>query len=368
MLQRATRFLGLGRYFWDAIREVNPNEIRTELERPITVGFFGRPGSGRRTLARALLAQDQAEVGGRGISINETDTAAVASAGLLDVAFVVLDATEPDWSAERRIAGQLGARGIPFFVAVTHADDLPTPQQAATAVRNQFPNHPPELTAVVDPRDADATRARLGPAIVKSVPQIRLALAHQFPTLRRAVAEELIRDASWVNAQFALMASLPALIPVLGFFVGGMADILVLTKNQAMLVFRLAAIYGRNMDHRMAILKEIMPVIGGAFVWRTAARTAVGLAPAPISALPRAAIAYVGTYLVGQAARYYYEQGDKPPPEVLRAFQADARRRYQQVNEILKEQFAGGREALLAAPASEAAGGPPSDASRDAAD
>ena len=69
-------------------------------------------------------------------------------------------------------------------------------------------------------------------------------------------------------------------------------------------------------------------MIGSAFLWRTAARTAVGLAPAPISALPRAAIAYVGTYLVGQAARYYYEQGDKPPPEVLRSFQASARRRY----------------------------------------
>ena len=70
-----------------------------------------------------------------------------------------------------------------------------------------------------------------------------------------------------------------------------MADILVLTKNQAMLVFKLAAIYGRNIDDKIGILKEIMPVIGSAFLWRTAARTAVGLAPAPIAALPKAAIA-----------------------------------------------------------------------------
>ena len=366
MLQRATRYLGLGRYFWDAIREVNPNEIRAELERPITVGFFGRPGSGRRTLARALLGRDQAEGGGRGISINETDTAAVASAGLLDLAFVLLDASEPDWSAERRLAGQLGARGQPFFLVVTHADELPTPQQAAAAIRNQFSGHPPELTAVVDPRNAEATRARLAGPLVKAVPQLRLAIGHQFPTLRRAVSDDLIREASMVNAQFALMSSLPSLIPVLGFFVGGMADVLVLTKNQAMLVFKLAAIHGRNIDDRIGVLKEIMPVIGSAFLWRTAARTAVGLAPAPISALPKAAIAYVGTYLVGQAARYYYEQGDKPPPEVLRSFQADARRRYQQVNEMLKARFAGGRTAPPALPPEGSAGTPP-EASREGA-
>ena len=147
------------------------------------------------------------------------------------------------------------------------------------------------------------------------------------------------------------------MIPVLGFFVGGIADTLVLTKNQAMLVFKLAAIHGRNIDHRIDVLKEIMPVIGSAIIWRTAARTAVGLAPAPISALPKATIAYVGTYLVGQAARNFYEHGDRPPPEVLRSFQAEARRRYQSVNELLKERFDGGRKALME--------GSPSDAARN---
>ena len=348
MIHRATRYLGLGRYFWDAIREINPNEIRAELDRPIAVGIFGRAGSGRHTLARALLGRDQAEVAGRGVSINETDAAAVAAAGQLDLAFLLLHASEPDWSAERRLAGQLGARGTPSFLVITHADELPTPQQAATALRTQFANHPPELTAVVDPRNAEATSAKLVPTMLRTLPQIRLALAHQFPALRRQVAEDLIREASWVNAQFALLSSLPALIPVLGLFLGGMADILVLTKNQAMLVFKLAAIYDRDVTHRVAVLKEIMPVIGGAFVWRTAARAVVGLAPAPFSALPRAAIAYVGTYTVGQAARYYYEQGDRPPPEVLRSFREEAWRRYQLVNEMLKQRFANTPKSLPA--------------------
>lgn len=346
MLQRGSQIFGLGRYFWDALREINPNDIRTELSQPITVGFFGRPGSGRHSLARALLGTDSSELLGRGVSFNEVDSAAVASSGTLSLAFLLVDATEPDWTAERRLAGQLGTLGCPFFIVLTHADQLPTPAQGLPALRSQFPTHPPELTAVVDARNAEQVRARLLGRMLSSVPGLRLALAHQFTTLRRPVSEDLIREASRVNAQFAIMSSLPTLIPVLGLFLGGMADILVLTKNQAMLVFKLAAINGRDIDDRIGVLKEIMPVIGGAFVWRTAARTAVGLAPAPIAALPKAAIAYLGTYVVGQSARYYYERGDAPPPEVLNNFQAEARRLYASVNDALKERLGGKRGAL----------------------
>lgn len=340
MLQRTQRLYGLGRYFWDALREINPSELRTELERPITVGFFGRPGSGRHSLARALLGLDSPELIGRDISINDVDEAAVASAGRLDIAMLLVDAAEPDWSAERRLAGRLNATGVPFFVVATHADELGAPQQATAAIRAQFPTHPPELTALVDPRDEAATRARLVGRMLKTVPNLRIGLAYRFPQLRRAVSEELIREASLANAQFAIMSSLPSLIPVLGLVLGGMADILVLTKNQAMLVFKLAAIHGRDIDDKIGILKEISPVVGSAFLWRTAARTAVGLAPAPVAALPKAAIAFVGTYLIGQTARYYYERGDRPPPDVIRSFQAEARRRYADVNTALKQRFA----------------------------
>jgi uncharacterized protein (DUF697 family) len=345
MLRQGTRLLGFGRYFWDALREIHPNEIRAELHRPVTIGFFGRAGSGRHTLARSLLGRDQPDATGHGISINDVDDAAVAAAGTLDLAFLLLDATEPEWSDERRLAGQLGVTGRPFFLVLTHADELPTPRQGGPAMRMQFPAHPPELMAVVDPRDAEATRARLVPPLLRTVRPLRLAFGRQFPALRRAVSEDLIRETAWVNAQFALIASLPSMIPILGFFVGGIADVLVLTKNQAMLVFKLAAIHGRDIDDRMATLREIMPVIGSAFFWRTAARTAVAMAPAAVAALPRAGIAYVGTYTVGQAARYYYERGDRPPPELLRSFQDEARRRYRGVNEALRERFGPARPA-----------------------
>jgi uncharacterized protein (DUF697 family) len=341
MIQQGARLFSFGRYFWDAVRETNPNEVRAELERPITVAFFGRPGSGRHTLAKALFGTDEGGRPGHGITFNEIDAAAVAASGTPDLAFLVLDATVPDWSDERRVASQLASLGCPLFLVLTHADKLTSPDQGMPALRMQFPSHPPELTATVDPRNEVETRRRLQNRVLQAAPAIRLALAHRFPALRSAIAELLIRDTSRVNAQVALISSLPTLIPVLGFLVGGMADILILTKNQAMLVFKLAAIHGLDLDDKIGILKEIAPVIGSAFIWRTVARTAVGLAPAPISALPKTAIGYLGTYVVGKTAQYYYEHGDKPPPEVLKQFRADALKRYSAINDLFKERLGG---------------------------
>ena len=58
-----------------------------------------------------------------------------------------------------------------------------------------------------------------------------------------------------------------ALIAVAGGLAGGLvgdfADIIVLTKNQAVLVFKLAGLYGRNLHDYRALALEIAPVIGG---------------------------------------------------------------------------------------------------------
>jgi uncharacterized protein (DUF697 family) len=343
MIRQGLRVFGLGRYFWDALREINPNDIRVELELPVTVAFFGRTGTGRHTLARALFGTDEAERPGHGLSFNDVDAAAAVATGSPDLAFLLLDASEPDWSAERQLEARLAGAGYPVFLIVTHADRLSVPSQGLTALRAQFPGHPPELMAVVDPRDDVSTRQQLLGRVLQTASGIRLALGHRYPLIRPVVAEQLIRETSRANAQTALLSSLPTLIPVLGMVVGGMADILILTKNQAMLVFKLAALYGRDLNDRVGILKEISPVVGSAFLWRTAARTAVGLAPAPIAALPKASIAYGGTYLIGQSARYYYERGDRPSPDVVQEFRSEATRLYSSINDALKQRLSGGR-------------------------
>ena len=54
------------------------------------------------------------------------------------------------------------------------------------------------------------------------------------------------------------------------------------------------------------------------FLWRTTARALVGLLPSLLGLLPKTLVAYSGTYVVGQMARYYYRYGHKPPPEMVR--------------------------------------------------
>ena len=342
MLRQGTRLFGTFRYFWQAVREINPSEVTAELEQPFLIAVFGRDGSGRRTLVRTLFGLEPAQDLGRELVLVGVAPGAVGAVGRPDLAFLMLDASQPDWSDERRTAHEVAMHGCPLFIVVSHVDLLPVGDQGVLAARTQFPGQPPELIVAVDPRDETATQVRLVGPILQAVPHLRLALAHRFPRLRRVVAEAVIRESSRANAQFALMSSLPAMIPLLGTVAGGLADLIVLTKNQAMLVFKLAGIYGRDVNDRMGVLKEIAPVVGGAFIWRTLARTAVGALPPLLSALPKTAVAYAGTYVVGEAARYYYERGRKPPPETIRLFGQEALRRYREVNDRLKPRPAEG--------------------------
>src|SRR3954454_23696236 len=82
MIRQGARLFGLGRYFWDALREINPNDVRAELDRPVTVAFFGRTGTGRHTLAQALLGTVEADRPGRGLSFNDVDAGAAVAVGL----------------------------------------------------------------------------------------------------------------------------------------------------------------------------------------------------------------------------------------------------------------------------------------------
>src|SRR4029077_12216250 len=113
-------------------------------------------------------------------------------------------------------------------------------------------------------------------ALIPAAPEVMLAAARRHPLLREPVAEHLIRDASRVNAQFAAISSLPANLPIVGGLVGDVADVLVLTKNQVLLLFKLAGLYGRDLRLGRELLLEIVPVVGSAFVWRSTARALVG--------------------------------------------------------------------------------------------
>ncbi|GIW05875.1 MAG: hypothetical protein KatS3mg060_0680 [Dehalococcoidia bacterium] len=192
--------------------------------------------------------------------------------------------------------------------------------------------------------------ARLGPAIFDRLPLEVVGFGRRLPALRELAANQEIRDYSLLNAQIAAISNIPDIIPVLGPFIAGAAEMLLLTKNQIILVYKLAAIYGRPLGDKKALLSEVVTIFGAAYVWRLVARQLAGFAPFGLGIIPKVTIAFVATYTEGKSAQHYFLSGSPPPQELLGRFIAEAKEIAARVLPQLKRRGAAGPE--LVAPAS----------------
>jgi hypothetical protein len=139
-----------------------------------------------------------------------------------------------------------------------------------------------------------------------------VALARSFTPFRVPFAKQVIRRTSRENALFSLATALPDVIPSvfeLPWAVTEFAsDTAVLTANQVRMAFLLAAASDRETGYREQ-KNEIASVIGGAFGWRALARRLNGKDPFGGGLIPKAAIAYAATRLVGVSLERYYRVG-----------------------------------------------------------
>jgi uncharacterized protein (DUF697 family) len=293
--------------FWRLTRELDVNGLREAFERAVSVRVLGSDSAIASRVARLIEPDPTAgevSAGVLGVSSREhADAYVVAIGGPLEA-----DA--------RRMLSDLSVSEVPLVLV-----------QSEEAAGMLVLGIPAERIITIGPAEADEeVRDRLFRTLVMAAPEVMLSAGRRHPLLREPVAEHLIRDTSRVNAQFAALSSLPANIPLLGGLVGDMADMLVLTKNQVLLLFKLAGLYGRDLELGRQLIVEVVPVVGGAFVWRTTARALVGLLPSLLGLVPKTVVAYTGTYVVGQSARYYYRFGRKPPPEFMRELRDEGAR------------------------------------------
>lgn len=180
-----------------------------------------------------------------------------------------------------------------------------------------------------DERALRQARARL----ITGNPERAVALGRFLPAFRDAAIKQVNDETSMANAQFSLLSNVPTMVPILGSIASAGADFFVLTKNQLLLIFKIAAIHGEDLHDSQRIFREMVPVVGAGFFWRTVAREAAALMPFMSGAVPKVAIAYTGTMAIGKAADYYYAEGTKPSKETMKAF-------YQQAMESLsRRQF-----------------------------
>jgi uncharacterized protein (DUF697 family) len=260
----------------------------------------------------------------RGMSINEIEESVKEPPQILVVS--------RDPNVEDLVAVVTGVRGTPSLTYTT-PDKLPKSLDRYTLIVVHNPNDNADFLAVREAAGLSSYRVfDIGPAedpraipslqqrITEGMPEDAVALGRWYPALRPAAAKAIINDTSRVNAQFALVAAAPTMLPVLGELAAVGADLIVLTRNQLYMAIKLAAVYGKPLNNRWDILKDLLPVIGGGFMWRTIAREAAAILPFAAGTVPKVAIAYAGTAATGRAIEAYYRYGVQTTREQLTGY------------------------------------------------
>ncbi len=143
---------------------------------------------------------------------------------------------------------------------------------------------------------------------------MRLSLARHVPSLRGEVARRIVRQVSLENATIAIGTALGTVVPSFLAPLLGVAeaagDIVLLTGNQVRMAYMIAAGYGQRVGIASQ-WKEVSSIIGAAFTWRALARNLVSKIPFGGGLVPKGAIAYAGTFSIGEGLVYYYTTGRK---------------------------------------------------------
>jgi uncharacterized protein (DUF697 family) len=148
--------------------------------------------------------------------------------------------------------------------------------------------------------------------ILRDHDDLELALASRFAPFRKPLVEGIIHAVSRENAVFAVATALPNLVPNLGeipwAFGEFASDTAFLTANQVRMAFLIAAACGKEVGYSQRA-GEIVSIVAGAFGWRALARELAGKIPFGGGIIPKGAIAYAGTFVIGKGLEHYHHAG-----------------------------------------------------------
>ena len=157
--------------------------------------------------------------------------------------------------------------------------------------------------------DPDSTIAE----ILSKCTEDALALARQFPPLRKAVTDQIIMSVAKENALFSIATALPNILPsmmALPWAFGEFAsDTAFLTANQIRMAFQIAAACGSEVGFSNQ-KGAVVSIVASAFGWRALARELAGKIPLGEGLIPKGAIAFAGTYVVGKGLQRFAGGGE----------------------------------------------------------
>jgi hypothetical protein len=209
-----------------------------------------------------------------------------------------------------------------------YEEGIPLPEEWAPG-DNAFPFRPQEPGLAVR-------------SVLRHKDEWMLPLAGRFPPFRQAATTKIVRTISQENALVAIISALPNVLPNLGELpwavVEAAGDSAVLTLNQIRMAFLLAAASDKPTGYRDQ-RAEIGAIVAGAFGWRSLARELAGKIPFGGGLLPKAAIAYAGTYVAGRSLERLYRVGYGLTRAERRALYGDALERGREVGRKLLAQL-----------------------------
>ncbi len=286
---------------WKNIKEMDLRPIRHEAMQSTRVAIIGRDSSKCEALANAMR-RDPA----RPQQVTQTPILLVSpdnmeAAGMSDLLILILSTNDMPLEYQRDLVTAWAKADKNLLVLVDQ-----TPEPANLRRVDAWLDWGRQKVVRGPVMDPEFLQKEFVPAVLELLPGLELSLARRFPIFRIPVAHKLINETSLSNATYAFSTGLAEIIPIIDIPLN-VADMLVLTKMQAFLVYRLGLALGLSSEWRDYVA-EFGSVLGGGFIWRQLARSLIGLIPV-WGIIPKVAVAYSGTYVVGYAVLQWYLTG-----------------------------------------------------------
>jgi len=242
-----------------ALSLLNPGEVRQRADRPLVVGLVAAGSSAYADMEDFLMP------------------AAVSHEKRMAAMQAVYRASDS---------------GIPDrFDLVLYEQGLPCPETAFTFFRDDPERTVEEILSVRE--------------------DLWLVLARNLHPFRKPVVDRIITSVARENGIFAVASALPNVVPFLDipWALGEFAsDTAFITMNQVRMAFMVAAASDKEVGYDKQ-LAELASIAAGAFGWRALARELVGFIPLGGGLIPKGAIAFAGTYVLGKGLEHFYGVG-----------------------------------------------------------
>lgn len=296
---------------WKNIKEMDLKPFRAEAQRGIRIALAGREGSGRHTLADQMR-RDPARLNVASVTpllildIKNADEAYQKGSNA-DLIILLADSNQTDIIPEIHLARRWLDAGKRMLVVINRkpAAAEPLPDNSSLML-DQWGTWGKRYVLTGSIMDLNFITQEFSPLVIEVIPDQLLSLGRYFPLFRIPIANQLINDTCLSNAAYAVSTGLAEVVPVLDVPLN-VADMFILTKAQAFLVYKLGLVLGFSYNWQDYI-KEFSGVLGGGFIWRQIARQLVGLIPA-WGIVPKVAVSYAGTYVVGHVVLQWYLTG-----------------------------------------------------------